>query len=172
MNVSAVSLDAVGAVASRTTSTTRSSAGSSGAGPAAVTTISREGDMLSRLSDLETSDPQTFQATMKDMSDHLRAAAKEKGGEEGAKLEAMADKLDKAAKTGDLSELAPPSGRGGPPPGGGARGAGGAGAAGGSGGSSSSSNTEPADADGDGTVTSAEQLAYDLKHPEEAEESS
>lgn len=44
--------------------------------------------------------------------------------------------------------------------------AGGAGGAGGGGGSSSSGLTDPADANGDGTVTTAEQMAYDLAHPD------
>jgi hypothetical protein len=176
MNVSAVSLGAVSAIASRTTAATKSSAEASSAGPATVTTISREGDMLSHLSELQTSDPEQFQATMKQMSDDLRAAAKEKGGEEGQRLSAMADKVDKAAKTGDLSELKPPSGKppagghGGPPPAGGARGASGDDASSSSS-SSSSSSTDPADANGDGTVTAVEQMAYDIKHPEKAEAS-
>ena len=73
----------------------------------------------------------------------------------------------------------PPAGGGGGGGGGGAGGVrgggggsgGGGGGAGGAGGTSSQSDsttTDPADANGDGIVTAAEQQAYDLSHPAEA----
>jgi hypothetical protein len=55
---------------------------------------------------------------------------------------------------------------GGPGAGGGSGGAGGA--VGGGGGTKKSSSTDPADANGDGNVTAAEQAAYDAKHPVQA----
>lgn len=172
MSVSAISLGAVGAITSRATSTAKTPAASSSAGPAAVTRISKEGDLLSHLSDLQKSDPEQFQGTMEDMADRLRAESMAKGGEEGERLAAAADKIDEAAKTGDLSKLKPPPARrGGPHPGGGGPpGGGGAGAVSSSS-SSSSTSAEPADTNGDGTVSPAEQLAYDEKHPEKAEAS-
>ena len=51
-----------------------------------------------------------------------------------------------------------PHGGGGPPP------SGGGGAAGGSG--SAKTSTDPKDTNGDGTVSQAEETAYDIKHPE------
>jgi hypothetical protein len=73
-----------------------------------VSKISKQGDFLSKLHDLQSSDPAKFQAKMKEMSDHLRAEAQEKGGAAAAKLNAQADKVDAAAKSGDLSGLQPP----------------------------------------------------------------
>jgi hypothetical protein len=61
----------------------------------------------------------------------------------------------------------PPPGGGGPPPGGappgGAGGASGGGAAGSS--SSASEDSDPADTNGDGNVSAAEELIYELSHP-------
>jgi hypothetical protein len=135
-----------------------------------VSKISKQGDFLSKLHDLQSSDPAKFQAKMKEMSDHLRAEAQEKGGAAAAKLNAQADKVDAAAKSGDLSGLQPPGAgkgahrghhahsEGGAPP------APAAGAASDTSGASSSGNSDPADTNGDGKVSAAELAAYDVSH--------
>ncbi len=153
-------------------------ANSNGMGEAMVSHISDGASMLAKLSDLKTSDPEKFQSTMKDMADHMRQAAKEQGGDAAKFLNALADKVTEAAKTGDLSSLKPPSG---PPPAGGPRGAHGPPGAGGPGpagppgrtegagsshgGSATKKSTEAADANGDGKVSTMERIAYDAKHP-------
>jgi len=108
MSVSAIHLGTVGAVAPRAAGGARAAPAAADIGPAAVTKISKEGDMLSRLGDLETADPDKLQATLETVADRLRAASMEKGGQEGERLAAMADKADAAARTGDLSKLKPP----------------------------------------------------------------
>ena len=63
-------------------------------------------------------------------------------------------------------------GHGGPPPGGAPSNANDAPSGTSSNGkSSSNSNTDPADANGGGTVSAAEKQAYDVKHPKAAESS-
>jgi hypothetical protein len=57
-----------------------------------------------------------------------------------------------------------PGGAGGPPPG--------AGGAGGAGGSKSSEDTDPADSNGDGTVSAIEQAAYDAANPASSDSAS
>lgn len=64
-----------------------------------------------------------------------------------------------------------PGGAGGPGGGHGPRGAGGGGDKDGASESSSSTSADPADANGDGVVTAAEQAAYDSAHPEAAQSS-
>jgi hypothetical protein len=136
-------------------------------------------DAAKKLADLEklkTSDPSKFQETMKQMSSDLRSKAEQIGGRAGSALSAMADKIESAAKTGDLSGLKPPSGAAtygkagplggarpaGPPPGGQA---GGGGGGSGSVKSASSGSSDPADTNSDGKVSSAERFAYDAAHP-------
>jgi tellurite resistance protein len=164
-----------------------------GASAAATTNISDAAEMLSKLNELKSSDPEKFQTTLEDMADRLRSDAKEKGGEAVQILNGLADKVDEAAKTGDLSQLASASGftgkavRGasagvnGPPPGG--RPPGGAppgprpsGVSGTSAGSSRSSTkaatVDPADANADGTVSAAEKAVYAITHPAASQQTS
>jgi hypothetical protein len=175
MNIKAVTAGTIQAIEGVRSDTTRARGVSRDIGPATVPNISDAASMLSKLKDLQSSDPAKFQSTMKDMADHLRAAAKEQGGKAGEFLNGMADKVTEAAKTGDLSALKPPPGgagpmggmhgHGGPPPGGG----GGGGPSGGASEKSTSLSKDPADANGDGTVSALEKLAYDLKHPKATE---
>ena len=174
MSVSAVSVSGVSAVQPIVSGTAAKTGETSSIGPATVTRISKQGDLLSRLRDLQDSDPEQFQATMKEMAGKLRAEAKESSGDKAKALNDLADKVTEAAETGDLSVLKPPSGGrggrppggpGGPPPGGAPPGGVAAAEEDASSTSSSSASTSPADANGDGTVTDAEQAAYDLLHP-------
>jgi hypothetical protein len=118
---------------------------------------------------------------------HAPAQAKDENNPMSAKMEA----LSKAVDSGDLkaaqeafSDLKQTMSRrwsgggsraGGPPPGKGAppSGAGGAGKSAGTSGTSDSNKIyDPADTNKDGTVSWKEQRAYDLKHPEEADQTS
>ncbi len=161
-----------------------------GLGDAARADISGPAKLMAELADLQKSDPDQFKAKLEQMASDLRSKADEVGGEESERMTALAGKFAEAAESGDLSVLKPPaegsgykvqSGKGhsgpppaGPPPAGGPHGpppAGGPpGAKGGASSTSSSNNdSEPADANGDGTVSAAEQLLYDLAHPVEDE---
>jgi hypothetical protein len=168
MNIKALAAGTVQAIEGVRGNTTRARGVSGDVGPATIPNISEAASMLSKLKELQGSDPAKFQSTMKDMADNLRATAKEQGGKAAEFLNGMADKVTEAAKTGDLSALKPPSGGpggmrgpGGPPPGGGG------GPSGGASEKSTSLSKDPADANGDGTVSALEKLAYDLKHPAE-----
>lgn len=117
--------------------------------------FSKPSELLSKLSQLQSSDPETFKSLMNDVADKLQAAADEGGdGNFSAKvLGDLAAKFRNAAETGDLSQLQPsqkPQGTGpqgaqqgsaGAAPIGAAGGAKGGGAPGGAGGSSSASST-------------------------------
>ena len=75
-----------------------------------------------------------------------------------------------ADQAAELNNVFAQAFKGGP---GGGQGPGGAGGAGGGGGASqSSSSTDPADTNGDGTVSAAEQAAYDAKYPNSTEANS
>ena len=162
----------------------RTTPGITNSGPAAVSAISPQAELLAKLSELKESDPEQFQATLSKMADELRSAAKDQGGAAAQHLNGLADKVAEAAKTGDLSLLQPDpnqaggkpmAGRtaggpppGGPPPGGappgGGRSAGGAGADASKKSSQSQSAKDPADTNGDGTVSAAEKAIYALTH--------
>lgn len=146
---------AAAAVASVTE--TDSSDSSKVSGPAA---------MMSKLKALQKSDPAKFKeavtAVSRKLSEEAESATDDK---QKSMLSDLAKKFESAGESGDLSALQRPQGAraaagakgggGGPPPGGGGMK--------GASSSSSSSSTEPADANADGSVTQAEQLAYDRK---------
>lgn len=136
--------------------------------------VSGPAAMMNKLKALQKSDPAKFKeavnAVSRKLSEEAESASDEK---QKSMLTDLAKKFESAGQSGDLPALQPaqgaagakggdggrpPGGGGGPPPGGGG---GVKGASSSS--SSSSSSTEPADANGDGTVTQAEQLAYDRK---------
>ncbi len=74
--------------------------------------ISSPGDLLSKLSQLQESDPEAFKTLMTEIADKLETAASETDDtNEAAVLSDLASKFETAGETGDLSELQPP-----PPP--------------------------------------------------------
>lgn len=198
MNVTNITTGSITNVSNRVDDARRAASPAGSAadlGPASVSDVSDGAKMLSELSALKSSDPEKFQATMKDMADHLRAEAKSQGGEAATFLGALADKVTEAAKTGDLSKLTPPPGArpgsaaavpsglrrlGGP---GGPHGVGGgpgrphgaappagAGHAEAKKGSTTTKSAtdptrDPADTDGNGVVSEKERAAYDAAHP-------
>lgn len=143
--------------------------------------ISGAAKKMAELNELRTSDPEKFKATLTEMAEKVRTDAAGRTGKEAEFLNGLADKLENAALTGDLSQLkptkppagmAPPGGR---PPGGAGGGGGppgGAGAAQSKGQTQSSEETDPsadpADKDGDGIVSMTEQIAYETAHPDKA----
>lgn len=79
------------------TSTAGDSAGASG-----VASMSKRGQFLSQLQSLEQSDPAAAKKLLTDLAAKFRGEASQGGDSRKA---AMADKLQKAADTGDLSGL-------------------------------------------------------------------
>lgn len=76
--------------------------------------VSKVGQQMSKLSKLQTSDPEQFKAAAQEISDKLSEAAKNSTDEgESSALSDMAAQWAEAAETGDMSSLqpkAPPSG--------------------------------------------------------------
>jgi len=165
------------------TKTARNGVSATISSPAALSSISPQAELLGKLSALKDADPKQFQATLSTMADELRASAKQQGGVAAQHLNGLADKVSEAAKTGDLSLLQPDAngsnqkpggGRpgGGPPPGGPPPGPppGGGGRPPSSGGGASKTSSQaqgssdPADTNGDGTVSAVEKAIYALTH--------
>lgn len=177
MNIQATtSVPSIGALTSATTAHRAAVVGSTSTdeiGPAVMVNISDRGALLSELSTLKSSDPAAFTATLTAMSDQARAAAKGATGDEATSLNKMADALASVAKSGDLSALEPTTASAHASAGGAAH-AGGAPPSGGASASDSTTSTtddltyDPADANKDGTVSSQELAAYEMKHPEKA----
>ncbi|MFA6449750.1 MAG: zinc ribbon domain-containing protein [bacterium] len=96
--------------------------------------LSNPAQLLSKLAQLQSADPEKFKSLMSDISASLTKAAEEVGTDtaEGKMLSGFAAKFKSAGETGDLSQLQPPQkpagsgGPGGPGKAGGAGGAGGA----------------------------------------------
>lgn len=145
MNIQATtSVPSIGALTSAATAHRAAVVGSTSTdeiGPAVMVNISDRGALLSELSTLKSSDPAAFTATLTAMSDQARAAAKGATGDEATSLNKMADALASVAKSGDLSALEP---------------------------TTDDLTYDPADANKDGTVSSQELAAYEMKHPEKA----
>jgi hypothetical protein len=170
------------------------SAGASGARAKDTWSISTPAQLISKLQDLQKSEPSAFKDVMRSASDKVGVAA-EAASDPQVKsgLLEISAQLKAASSTGDLSALRAPPGAagpqgarpaggghgggappaGGPPPGGAPPGGGGAtGGGGGSGasGSASASKTyEPADTNQDGKVSLQEQVVYAAKQAAEKE---
>jgi len=78
-----------------------------GPGAPATTSISGPGRMFHELSQLSKSDPTKFKQVVSDMASSLRADAQNATGEQATRLSQLADRLDKVAQSGNLSDLAP-----------------------------------------------------------------
>jgi hypothetical protein len=74
--------------------------------------FSKPSELLSQLTQLQSTDPEKFENLMSDISDSLAAEAQEAGTDtrEGRMLGELAGKFKDALETGDLSKLKPPQG--------------------------------------------------------------
>ncbi|HUJ60721.1 MAG TPA: hypothetical protein VLX92_19600 [Kofleriaceae bacterium] len=77
--------------------------------PAAGTQLSAFGSFMSKLQSLEQTDPAKAKTVLATIAQKLGAKAQQVGGAQGQKLQALADKFNQAAQTGDLSALKPPA---------------------------------------------------------------
>ena len=122
--------------------------------------VSGRGAMLNKLKELQQKDPAKFKEAMSTIAAKLKdAAGAATDPKEQKALSDLSAKFAAAGQTGDLSGLAAPKhGKGGGgrhsdrPPAGGAAGA-----------AASTSASDPADTNGDGTVSDAERQAYAAK---------
>ncbi len=82
--------------------------------------MSKIGQFMSKLSDLEKTDPTKAKQVLSSIADKLNTAASSATGDEATHLKDLAAKFTKAADTGDLSGIQPPKGgpggHHGPPP--------------------------------------------------------
>lgn len=73
-----------------------------------ISNISKPSELLSKLSQLQSTDPEKFKSVMNDIADSLKKAADAAGGTSaGNVLKNLAAKFTSAAQTGDLSQLQP-----------------------------------------------------------------
>jgi hypothetical protein len=113
--VSSLTINAVGALPNSNSWGTVLGAGpaskcqSSGmSGPAATSQVSPAGQLLSQLAQLRQKDPAKYKQLLTDFANQLKAAAQKATGAQAQSLSQLADKVQKAADTGDLSPLKPP----------------------------------------------------------------
>jgi hypothetical protein len=69
--------------------------------------ISQPAKLLTKLQDLEASDPTKAKDVLHGLADKVREQASNATGDAATRLNAFADKLDKAADSGDVSGLSP-----------------------------------------------------------------
>lgn len=74
--------------------------------------ISGPAALLSKLQQLETQDPALAQKVLSHIAKHLHHKAQGMGGQAGQALDQLASQFDKAAQTGDLSQITLPQGSG------------------------------------------------------------
>jgi hypothetical protein len=79
---------------------------------AASVQVSKQGRLFSQLQSLAQNDPVKFKQVLSDAANALRADAQQQQGQGSDALDALADKLQKAADTGDVSALKPQGGHG------------------------------------------------------------
>lgn len=148
--------------------------------------ISKPADLLARLAEQKSADPEGFKQAMSAISEKLGQAAEAASSpEEAQALKDLAGKFQSAGESGDLSALASPKRGSHPPPPGGPQGAGGpkgpppSGGHGGPGGpkkadaadaksASTSAAKDPADTDEDGKVSAKEKAAYEAAQAKKA----
>lgn len=78
-----------------------------GAKGAASVNVSKQGRLFSQLQSLAQNDPAKFKQVVSDAANALRSDAQQQQGQGSDALNALADKLQKAADTGDVSPLKP-----------------------------------------------------------------
>ena len=89
---------------------TSSSGTDSTVGSASSTSVSKRGDFLAALKQLQQQDPAKFKEVVTKLASDVRDQAKTATGDQAKALNSFADKLDKVASTGDLSALKPHGG--------------------------------------------------------------
>lgn len=122
MNIGGISgSSSVGNVSSVNASSTSRKSSIPPAMGAGSASISKPAELLSKLKQLEQTDPAKFKQVVTQLSSDLKTAAGKATGAQADFLNKMADGFAQAATTGDLSAMQPPQGG---PPGGQAQGAG------------------------------------------------
>jgi len=119
-NIGSALSRAVARTTAATTSTTTSTAvEASAADGSTKVDISGPGRFFTKLQSMMQSDPAQAKDVLGSLATQLRDSAKSASGDDATRLNALADKLQQAAESGDASVLSPPGGaRRGPPPGG------------------------------------------------------
>ncbi|HEX3595426.1 MAG TPA: hypothetical protein VHU80_10000 [Polyangiaceae bacterium] len=110
-NVSTVDTQLI--VGAAATSPEPPQADATGLGAPATASISGPGRMFHELKQLSESDPTKFKQVVSDMASSLRADAKNASGDDATRLSSIADRLDKVAQSGNLSDMAPSGQNGG-----------------------------------------------------------
>lgn len=70
--------------------------------------VSQPAEMLSKLQQLKTSDPEKFKQVVSDIASKLKSASQQKSGFGSKMLSDLAEKFQNVADGGDLSQLEPP----------------------------------------------------------------
>jgi hypothetical protein len=78
--------------------------------PATSTSVSKPGELLSKLSQLLQQDPTKFKAVTQEISDELKTAAQSASGPQASFLSKLSDSFAQASSSGSLSSLQPPQG--------------------------------------------------------------
>ena len=78
-------------------------------GTSAVARVSGPGELMSRLADLQKSEPARFKPAVAQMASDLRERANLLGGARAEELSSLAERLAQVAESGDLSALRPTS---------------------------------------------------------------
>ena len=107
---------AVGSVSTMSGNSTAAAPAANGeGGGGASVRLSGRGRLMAKLQALEESDPAKAKDVLASLAKTVRDKAGQASGEDAQRLGALADKLDQAAQTGDLSGLAPSKGSAPPP---------------------------------------------------------
>ncbi|MEO8904818.1 MAG: hypothetical protein ABI488_20535 [Polyangiaceae bacterium] len=93
-------------------SNTDSTAAAQGAAstPAASTTVSKPGELMAKLSQLQQQDPAKFKQVTEQISDDLKTAASTASGPQAQFLSKLSDDFAQASNSGNLDSMKPPSG--------------------------------------------------------------
>ena len=77
--------------------------------PASSTTVSKPGELLAKLSQLQQQDPAKFKQVTEQISDDLKTAASTASGPQAQFLGKLSDDFAQASSTGKLDSLKPPA---------------------------------------------------------------
>ncbi|MEO7035016.1 MAG: hypothetical protein ABI548_13995 [Polyangiaceae bacterium] len=78
--------------------------------PASSTTVSKPGELMAKLSQLQQQDPAKFKQVTEQISDDLKTAASTASGPQAQFLSKLSDDFAQASSTGNLDSLKPPGG--------------------------------------------------------------
>jgi hypothetical protein len=116
MNINGIgttsTIDALSALSNTSSPDASQEASGTATTPAASASVSKPGELMSKLNQLLQQDPAKFKQVTQQISDELKSAAQDASGPQASFLNKLSENFAQASSSGSLSSLQPPQGSG------------------------------------------------------------